>query len=80
MEEDGSCKTDTQNKKDRVGEGRIILELIKKNGGATDLKELPAEGCSRRNGERNEGSRQKKISDNRQHHDKCAVCRYEKEG
>ena len=30
MEEDGACKMDTQNKKYRVGEGRIILKLIKK--------------------------------------------------
>ena len=33
MEKDGSCKIDTQNKKDRVGEGRIILQLIKKMAG-----------------------------------------------
>ena len=30
-------------------------------------KELPAEGCSRRNGKREESSRQKKISDDRRH-------------
>ena len=42
-------------------------------------KELPAEGCSRRNGKREVGSRQKKISD-RQHYNKWTVCRYEKEG
>ena len=41
-------------------------------------KELPAEGSSRRNGKREEGSRQKKISDNRQHYDKWTVCIYEK--
>ena len=35
-------------------------------------KELPAEGCSRRNGKREEGSRQKKISDGG-HHDKWTV-------
>ena len=33
-------------------------------------KELPAEGCSRRYGKREEGSRQKKLSDDRQHDDK----------
>ena len=33
-------------------------------------KELPAEECSRRNGKQEEGSQQKKISDDRQHHDK----------
>ena len=41
-------------------------------------KELPVEGCSRRNGKREEGSRQKKISDDRLHHDKWIICRYEK--
>ena len=44
-------------------------------------KELSAEGCSRRHyGKREESSRQKKISDDRQHYDKWTVCRYEKEG
>ena len=43
-------------------------------------KELPAEGCSRRDGKREEGSRQTKISDDSQHHDKWTICRYEKEG
>ena len=33
-------------------------------------KELSAEGCSRRNGKWEEGSWQKKISYDRQHHDK----------
>ena len=42
-------------------------------------KKLPAEGCSRRNGKREDGSRQKKISDDIQHYDKWTVCRYEKE-
>ena len=32
-------------------------------------KELPAEGCSRWNGKREESLRQKIISDNRQHYD-----------
>ena len=56
---------------ERVGEGRI-MSLVR--------KELPAEWCSRRNGKREEGSRQKEISDDRQHYDKWTVCRYEKEG
>ena len=43
-------------------------------------KELPTGGCSRRTGKREEGSLQKKISDDRQHHDKWTVCKYEKEG
>ena len=58
---------------ERVGEGRIMLELIKKKeekklAGSLAEKELPAEGCSRRNGKREESSRQKKISDDRQHY------------
>ena len=43
-------------------------------------KELPAEGCSSRNDKREEGSRQKKILDDRRHHDKWTVSRYGKEG
>ena len=39
---------------ERVGKGRIMLELIKKRkrklAGPLAKKELPAEGCSRRNG------------------------------
>ena len=42
-------------------------------------KELPAEGCSGRNGKREESSRQK-ISDDRQLYDKLTVKRFEKEG
>ena len=41
-------------------------------------KELPIQGCSRRNGKREESPRQKKISDDRQHYDKWIVSRYEK--
>ena len=33
-------------------------------------KELPAEGCSRRHGKWEKSSRQRKISDDRQHYDK----------
>ena len=42
-------------------------------------KELPAEVCSRRYGTWEERSRQKKISDDRQHHGKWTISRYEKE-
>ena len=35
-------------------------------------KELPAEGYSRRNGKLEESSRQKKISNDKQHYDKWA--------
>ena len=58
----------------------------RKNDAGTELagtlakKELPAEGCSRRNDKREEGSWQKKISDDRQHYDKWTVIRYKKEG
>ena len=69
---------------ERVGEGRIMLELIKKrkrnwlghwlrrNCVLTDALEGIVNG--------KKGSRPKKISDNRQHHDKWTVWRYEKEG
>ena len=85
-EKDGACKTDRQNKKNAV-----VLEKsgIRKNNAGTDKeegkklvgplakKELPAEGCCRRDGKRQESSRQK-ISNDRQHYDKWTVCRYEK--
>ena len=45
-------------------------EEVKKLAGPMAKKELSAEGCSRRNGKREESSRQKKISDDRQHYDK----------
>ena len=43
---------------ERVGEGRTMLELA----GPLAKTELPAEGFSRRNYKREEGSRQKEIS------------------
>ena len=65
---------------ERVGEGRIILELIKKR---KINWELPAEGCSRTGPPKlihmqghinlRDWSRQKKISDDRQHCDKWTV-------
>ena len=88
MEKDGTRKMDRQNKKcscagmsgrsknnagtDKEEERKLVGPLAK--------KELPDEGCSRRNGKREEGLRQKKISDDRQHHDKLTVCGCEKEG
>ena len=69
MEKNGPCKMDRQNKK---CSGAIKSRRRKKNAG-TDKeeekklagplakKELPAEECSRSNGKREEGSRQKKI-------------------
>ena len=59
---------------ERVGYGRIMLELIrqseKKLAGPLAKKELHAEGCSRKDGKREACSRQKKRSDDRQHYDK----------
>ena len=81
MEKDGACKMDRQNKKCRcVGKsGRrknnagTDKEEVKKLAGPLAKKELPAEGCSRRNGKWEEGSRQNKISDDGQHYDKWTV-------
>ena len=79
--EELACKMDRQNKKCSCAEKS---ERRKKNAG-TDKgeekkltgqlvkKEVPAEGCSRRYGKREESSRQKKISDDRQHYDKWTV-------
>ena len=47
-------------------------EEEKKLAGPLAKKELPAEGCSRRNGKWEEGLQQKK-SDDRQHHDKWTL-------
>ena len=65
---------------DKIKNAVVLKEEGKKLAGSLANKELPAEGCSRRKGKREEGSRQKKISDDRQHHDKWTVSRYEKEG
>ena len=63
---------------DKIKNAGTDKEDEKKLAGPLVKKELLAEGCSRRNGKWEESSRQKKISDDRQHHDKCTVCRYEK--
>ena len=81
MEKDGTYEMDRQNKKcscarksgrikNNAGTGK---EEEKKLAGRLAKKELLAEGCSRRNGEREEGSQQKKISDDRQQYDKWTV-------
>ena len=86
MEKDGACKMDRQNKKcscvrksvrwkknagsDKEEEKKLAESLAK--------NEVPAEGCFRRNGKREESSRQKKSDD--RHYDKWTVWRYEKEG
>ena len=71
MKKDGACKVDRQNKKyrcsrksgKRKNNAGTDKEKEEKLAGPLDKKELPAEGFSRRNGKREEGSRQKKISD-----------------
>ena len=79
MEKDGAYKMDRQNKKcscdrksgkrkNNVGTGK---EEEKKLAGPLAKKELPDEGCSRRAWE--ESSRQKKISDDREHYDKWTI-------
>ena len=58
---------------EKVGEGRIMLELTRKRKrnwlGPLAKKELPAEGCARRYGEWEESSRLRKVSYDR-HYDK----------
>ena len=71
VEKDGAYKLYRQNKKCSCGRknGRrknnagTDKEEEKKLAGKLAKKDLPAEGCCRRNGEREESSRQKKISD-----------------
>ena len=69
MEKDGAWKMDNKIKNadvlERVGEGRIMLVKREKMAGLLAKKELPAEGCSRRNGKLEEGSRQKKLEEGR---------------
>ena len=79
MEKDGACKMDRQNKKcscagksGRRKNNAGTDEEEKKLAGPLAKKELPAEGCSRRNGKREEGLWQN-ISDDRQHYDKWTV-------
>ena len=78
FEKDGAYKMDRQNKKcscarkggrrkNNVGTDK---EEEKKLAGPLAKKELPAEVCSRRYGTWEESSRQKKISDDKQHYDK----------
>ena len=81
MENDGACKMDRQSEqcscarksgrsKNNAGTNK---EEKKKLVGPLVKKEQPAEGCSRRNGKREESLRQKKISNKRQHYDKWTV-------
>ena len=83
MEKEGACKMTRQNKKCSCAKksggmknnAGTDKEEEKKLAGPLAKKKLPAEEWSRGNGKREEGSRQKKISDDRQHHDKWTVCR-----
>ena len=82
MEKDGVCKMDSCARKSgwRKNNAGTDKEEENKLAGPLAKKELPAEGCSRRNSKREESSGQKKISDDRQHYDKWTLWRYEKEG
>ena len=81
MEMDGACKMDRQNKQfscarksgRRKNNAGTDKEEEKKLAGPLAKKELPPEGCYRRNGKWEESSRQKKISHDRQHYDKWTV-------
>ena len=71
MKKNGACKIDRQNKKcgcarksGRRKNNAGTNKEEEKLAGSLANKELPAEGCSRRNGTREEISRQK-MSDNR---------------
>ena len=87
MEKDGACKMDRQNKKcscarksgRRKNNAGTHKEEEKKLAGALAKKDLPAVGCSRRYGKWEESSRQKKISDDKQHYDEWTVRRHDKE-
>ena len=70
MEKDRGSKMDRHNKKcscaRKTGRRKDNARIDKKKeenklAGPLAKKELPAEGCSRRNGKREESSRQKKI-------------------
>ena len=63
------CTRKSGRRKNNVGTDK---KEEKKLAGPLAKKELPAEGCSRRNGKREESSRQK-ISDDRQHYNKWTV-------
>ena len=76
MEKDGACKMDRQKCSCATKSGRrknnvrTDKEEEKKLAGPLAKKELPAEGCCRRNGKQEESSQQKKISHDRQHYGK----------
>ena len=65
-----SCATKSGRRKNNAGTDK---EEEKKLVGTLAKKQLPARGCSRRYGIWEESSRQKKISNDRQHYDKWTV-------
>ena len=66
-----SCARKSGRRKNIAGTDK---EKEKKLARPLAKKKLPAERCSRRNGKREEGSQQKRISDDR-HHDVWTICR-----
>ena len=64
------CVRKSEIRKNNAGTDK---EEEKKLAGTLAKKKLPAEACSRRYGKWEENSRQKKISDDRQHYDKWTV-------
>ena len=72
-----SCAGKSGRRKNSAGTDK---EEEKKLAGPLAIRELTVERCSTKNCKREEGSRQKKITVDRQHYDKWTVCRYEKEG
>ena len=65
-----SCARKSGRSKNNAGTDE---EEKKKLAGPLAEKELPAEGCSRRDGKREESSLQKNISDDTQHYGKWTV-------
>ena len=61
-----SCARKSGRRKNNAGTDK---EEVNKLAGPLAKKELPAEGISKRYGKWEESSRQKKISDDRQHYD-----------
>ena len=71
------CARKSERRKNNAGTNEKVGNKL---AGTLAKKELAAEGCSGRNSKRDETSRQKEVSDDRQHYNKWTVFRYEKEG
>ena len=63
---------------ERVG-GEIIMQELRKKRKRNWLSHWLRWNCPLKNGKREGGLRQKKISNDRQHHKKWTVCRYERQ-